>query len=162
MRSDIYSLGVIAYQMLAGEPPFSGNTSAVMRAHREDSPRHVREHARKIPKRVARRGDVGVSKSPTERPATAFAFGSALRGQTDGVGALYRRAFSLYSEYFPKFLKLSFIAHIPVIVTTILMSGSYACTSLSAARLVAQPDRARLDRSLPRYFRSLLTRLPVR
>jgi len=34
-RSDIYSLGVIAYQMLAGEPPFAGNTSTVMRAHRE-------------------------------------------------------------------------------------------------------------------------------
>jgi hypothetical protein len=39
------------------------------------------------------------------------------------VGALYRRAFSLYSEYFPKFLKLSFLAHIPVIVTSILLSG---------------------------------------
>jgi hypothetical protein len=29
----------------------------------------------------------------------------------------------LYSEYFPKFLKLSFLAHIPVIVTSILLSG---------------------------------------
>ena len=55
----------------------------------------------------------------------AFAFASALRAQSEGVGALYRRAFSLYSEYFPKFLKLSFIAHIPVIVTTFLMIGSY-------------------------------------
>jgi serine/threonine protein kinase len=125
MRSDIYSLGVIAYQMLAGEPPFSGNTSAVMRAHREDSPRQLREHAGKIPKRVARVVMSALAKNPAERPATAFAFASALRGQTDGVGALYRRAFSLYSEYFPKFLKLSFIAHIPVIVITVLMIGSF-------------------------------------
>ena len=48
-----------------------------------------------------------------------------MRGQSEGVGALYRRAFSLYSEYFPKFLKLSFIAHLPVIVTSILLSGLF-------------------------------------
>jgi serine/threonine protein kinase len=125
MRSDIYSLGVIAYQMLAGEPPFSGNTSAVMRAHREESPQDLRERAKKIPKRVAGVVMSALSKNPAERPATAFAFGSALRGQTEGVGALYRRAFSLYSEYFPKFLKLSLIAHIPVFVTTLLMSGMF-------------------------------------
>ncbi|HEX5832434.1 MAG TPA: serine/threonine-protein kinase [Pyrinomonadaceae bacterium] len=123
MRSDIYSLGVIAYQMLAGEPPFSGNTSAVMRAHRHDAPRDLREHEAKIPKRVAGVVMSALAKDPAERPATAFAVASSLRGQSEGIGALYRRAFSLYSEYFPKFLKLSLIAHIPVFVTTILMSA---------------------------------------
>jgi serine/threonine protein kinase len=122
MRSDIYSLGVIAYQMLAGEPPFSGNTSTVMRAHREQSPQHLRERERRIPKRVAGVVMSALSKNPADRPATAFAFASSLRGQAEGVGALYRRAFSLYSEYFPKFLKLSLLAHIPVFVTTLLMS----------------------------------------
>ena len=123
MRSDIYSLGVIAYQMLAGEPPFSGNTAAVMRAHRQEAPRDLREHEAKIPKRVAGVVMSALAKDPAERPATAFAFASSLRGQSEGIGALYRRAFSLYSEYFPKFLKLSLIAHIPVFVTTILMSA---------------------------------------
>ena len=66
-----------------------------------------------------------LAKNPAERPQTAFAFGSALRGETEGIGALYRRAFSLYSEYFPKFLKLSFLAHLPVIVTTFLLIGLY-------------------------------------
>jgi serine/threonine protein kinase len=122
MRSDIYSIGVIAYQMLAGEPPFSGDTSTVMRAHREEPPGHLRERATKVPKRVAAVVMSALSKTPSERPATAFAFASSLRGQAEGVGALYRRAFALYSEYFPKFLKLSFLAHIPVIVTSILLS----------------------------------------
>ena len=122
-RSDIYSLGVIAYQMLAGEPPFAGNTSTVMRAHREESPRHLRERETKVPKRVAKVVMSALSKTPADRPQTAFAFGSSLRGQAEGVGALYRRAFALYSEYFPKFLKLSFLAHIPVIVVSILMTG---------------------------------------
>jgi serine/threonine protein kinase len=122
-RSDIYSLGVIAYQMLAGEPPFTGNTSTVMRAHREESPQDLRERAAKIPKRVCGVVMSALEKDPVKRPPTAFAFASKLRGQSEGVGALYRRAFSLYSEYFPKFVKLSLIAHLPVIVTTILMIG---------------------------------------
>ena len=130
-RSDIYSLGVIAYQMLAGEPPFAGNTSAVMRAHREQQPPDLRERAeKKIPKRVSGVVMSALSKNPAERPATAFALASALRGQSEGIGALYRRAFSLYSEYFPKFVKLSFLAHIPVIVTTLLLMGVFVVTEV--------------------------------
>jgi serine/threonine protein kinase len=120
-RSDIYSLGVIAYQMLAGEPPFAGNTSTVMRAHREQKPQSLRDRATKIPKRAAGVVMSALSKNPAERPPTAFAFASALRAQSEGVGALYRRAFALYSEYFPKFVKLSLIAHVPMIITSILL-----------------------------------------
>jgi serine/threonine protein kinase len=122
-RSDIYSLGVIAFQMLAGEPPFSGNTSAVMRAHREQKPSDLHAVSAKIPKSVSGVVMSALAKNPAERPPTAFAFASALRGQSEGIGALYRRAFSLYSEYFPKFLKLSFLAHIPVIITIFLLIG---------------------------------------
>ena len=124
-RSDIYSLGVISYQMLAGEPPFAGNTSTVMRAHREQKPKDLRENADKIPKRVASVVMSALSKNPAERPQTAFAFASVLRGHSEGVGALYRRAFALYSEYFPKFIKLSLIAHVPMIVTSLLLISAF-------------------------------------
>ncbi|HEX5601906.1 MAG TPA: serine/threonine-protein kinase, partial [Pyrinomonadaceae bacterium] len=122
-RSDIYSLGVIAYQMLAGEPPFAGNTSTVMRAHREQTPQQLRERNNKIPKRAAKIVMSALSKNPGERPQTAFAFSSAVRAESEGVGALYRRAFALYSEYFPKFIKLSLLAYLPVIITSFLLLG---------------------------------------
>jgi serine/threonine protein kinase len=122
MRSDIYSLGVIAYQMLSGGPPFNGNTSAVMRAHLSEAPLELREHSNKIPKRVAQVVMSALNKVPDKRPPTAFAFAGALRAQSEGVGALYRRAFALFADYFPKFVKLSLIAHIPVIIATILIS----------------------------------------
>ncbi len=48
-RSDIYSLGVIAYQMLAGEPPFAGNTGSVIREHLELAPPPCASAARRYP-----------------------------------------------------------------------------------------------------------------
>jgi serine/threonine protein kinase len=119
-RSDIYSLGIIAYQMLAGTPPFTGQTTSVISAHTNSQPTSLREHNGKLPKRVSRVVMSALEKDPVARPQTAVAFANAMRANADGVGTLYRRAFSLYSEYFPKFVRLSLVAHIPLIVLTLL------------------------------------------
>jgi hypothetical protein len=119
-RSDIYSLGVIAYQMLSGATPFTGETTTVIRAHTESQPRILREHNRKLPKRVSRLIMSALDKDRAARPQTAAAFANAIRANVDGVGALYRRSFSLYSEYFPQFLKLSLLAHIPTILVGLM------------------------------------------
>jgi serine/threonine protein kinase len=120
-RSDIYSLGIIAYQMLAGTPPFTGQTASVISAHTNSQPISLREHNRKLPKRVSRLIMSALEKDPAARPETAIAFANEMRANADGLGALYRRAFALYSEYFPKFVRLSFVAHIPLIVLTLVM-----------------------------------------
>jgi hypothetical protein len=73
-----------------------------------------------VPKRVSRVIMSALEKDREQRPQAAMAFANAMRANADGLGALYRRAFSLYSEYFPKFFKLSLLAHIPVIIVTIL------------------------------------------
>ncbi|PYS74351.1 MAG: hypothetical protein DMF73_03825 [Acidobacteria bacterium] len=133
-RSDIYSLGIIAYQMLTGSPPFTGETTTIIRAHKESAPTPVRQLNKKLPKRVARIVMSALEKDPAARPQSASAFANAMRANAEGLGVLYRRAFALYSEYFPKFLKLSFVAHIPLILLTLIL----------AALVIAQPHLSKL------------------
>ncbi|MFL5450255.1 MAG: protein kinase domain-containing protein [Gemmatimonadales bacterium] len=42
--SDQYSLGVVAYEMITGVPPFTGSTYSVIQAHVEQPPRPLHEH----------------------------------------------------------------------------------------------------------------------
>ncbi|HWT01718.1 MAG TPA: protein kinase [Pyrinomonadaceae bacterium] len=114
-RSDIYSLGVITYQMLAGETPFAGDLRTVMRLHQEAPPPPLRAKSqKKVPKKVAALVERAMAKDPAGRPESAAAYANALRANMEGVGSLLRRSFALYSEHFPLFLKISLLAHIPV------------------------------------------------
>jgi serine/threonine protein kinase len=120
-RSDIYSLGVITFQMLAGETPFVGDLHTVMRLHQEAAPPPLREKNAKVSKKVALLVERAMAKDPEERPVSAMAYASALRANMEGVGSLLRRSFALYSEYFPLFLRISLLAHIPVVLLTLLL-----------------------------------------
>jgi serine/threonine protein kinase len=115
-RSDVYSLGVVAYRMLAGETPFTGTFDELRRLHCEAVPVPVRERNRAVPRRMARVVMAALAKDPAERPESAAGFASALRAGSEGSGTLLRRAASLYAEHFPTFLKISLLAYAPLIV----------------------------------------------
>ena len=82
-RSDIYSLGVVGYQMLVGEPPFKAtNTPAMLVKHVSEMPRPVRERRPDVPPLLAAAVDRALAKKPEERWATAAEFREAV-GRTD-------------------------------------------------------------------------------
>jgi serine/threonine protein kinase len=120
-RSDIYSLGVVAYRMLAGAPPFSGDAMQLIKMHCDAPPPHLADRGTRAPRRLNALVMTALAKDPAARPDSAAGFGSALRASAEGSGALLRHAVSLYSEHFPVFFKLSLLASVPLIVFAAVM-----------------------------------------
>ena len=78
-RADIYSLGVVAYQMLAGELPFTAaNTPSMLMKHLSEPPRPLLELRPDLPANLASAIERALCKAPGDRWPTAAAFRDAL------------------------------------------------------------------------------------
>ncbi|HEY6089281.1 MAG TPA: serine/threonine-protein kinase [Gemmatimonadaceae bacterium] len=80
-RSDLYSLGVVGYQMLCGQPPFvANNTPSMLVKHLSERPVPVDERWPDLPPDLARAVMICLEKDPTDRFPSAAAFSAALSG----------------------------------------------------------------------------------
>ena len=78
-RTDIYALGVITYEMLAGEPPFSGpNAQAIVAQVLTGRPRRLVELRETVPPAVDAAVHQALQKLPADRFASAAEFRAAL------------------------------------------------------------------------------------
>ncbi|HUQ48182.1 MAG TPA: protein kinase [Gemmatimonadaceae bacterium] len=90
-RSDIYSLGAVAYEMFTGEAPHTGNTSqAIIARMLTEKPRPMRTSRPTIPDHVEFAVQHALEKLPADRFSTAHELAQAMHGHaTAGTTGLY-------------------------------------------------------------------------
>ena len=81
-RTDVYSLGVLTYEMLCGEPPYAGGSAqSITTRILTEEPRGVRSSRPTVPLHVEYAVARALAKLPADRWSTAHEFAEALRGR---------------------------------------------------------------------------------
>jgi serine/threonine-protein kinase len=78
-RSDVYALGCVTYEMLVGEPPFTGPTAqAIVARVITEEPRGLIAQRKSVPPHVEQTVQTALAKLPADRFASAADFAAAL------------------------------------------------------------------------------------
>ncbi len=121
-RTDIYALGCVMFEMLAGEPPFTGPTAQAVVAKVITAPApSVRSKRETVPEYVDDAIRVALQKTPADRFRTAAEFAAAL---TAPPGATTGRTFAAAAPAAtPKRIPLALIAGAALIAVAAFLLG---------------------------------------
>ena len=88
-RSDQYAVGCVLYEMLVGEPPFTGPTSQVVMNRRfQEDPRSLRVARPGVPENLERTVTTALARMPADRFSTMSGFAATLDGAIPGFLAV--------------------------------------------------------------------------
>jgi serine/threonine-protein kinase len=143
-RADIYALGVMAYEMLAGEPPFTGVTpQSVLAAHITQEPQPLVSRRATVPTPLAAVVMRCLQKAPADRWQSAAELIAQLDTvTTPGAGTLAPQPTSSIGARWFRSSRRSRLLALTVVGLTILGAAGYAMRTRGA-------PRASVDRSKP-------------
>ena len=89
-RSDIYALGIVAFEMFTGKLPFQGrNAQEMMIARLRSQPIPIRQYRPDVPDTVEKALTKALQTNPDDRFTTAIEFSEALTGSAAASGGLF-------------------------------------------------------------------------
>jgi hypothetical protein len=112
-RSDLYSLGVVAWQCLVGRRPFEGSMTDLIRQHLHEAPPRADEVNPAVPSRLAAAVARALEKDPEDRYESARAMAGSLRVAIEGPGTILSRSATLFLDRPKELLRISWKAGAP-------------------------------------------------
>ena len=155
-RSDVYALGCVTYEMLLGEPPFTGpSAQAIIARVVTEEPRSLIVQRKTIPPHVEDAVHVALAKLPADRFATAAEFATALLGPSQPrAGTTASRAAAIqapqargWRKHLP-LIKIGAAATVAVAIAFVAgrsMHGASEPSAASAIFKVTVPPEERLS-----------------
>jgi eukaryotic-like serine/threonine-protein kinase len=126
-RTDVYSLGAVLYEAIAGEPPFTGPTAQAIIARRmTETPRPLHTTRDSVPQAVEQSIMTALARAPADRHGSAAAFSAALErtGKVQPIVPAPRRS-----------QRRRLAAAVSVIIAAILVAGVLRSRSRAPAAL---------------------------
>jgi eukaryotic-like serine/threonine-protein kinase len=153
-RSDIYSMGIIFFEMVTGRKPFTGGTSMEMVIqHVTAPPPSPRQFVADLPESIEKIMLTALSKDVDTRYQTMNEFSDALRNALSASGQAGKAPSRRLN---PKFFASAASLVVLVLIAGLWVSGSFQTTSLSptdivdpAAKLTSSPTATLLPTSTP-------------
>jgi serine/threonine protein kinase len=138
-RSDIYGLAVVAYSLVCGQLPFTGQTSDLLAFHQSGSP--IPPAAiHKIPRDVSDAILAGLARNPADRPVSAVAFTRRFHNAVDAEFLALRRSKAFLLQHLGAYwLMMCFIYPVVLSLMALLVSFAKKLFPLPALQIVIVP-----------------------